>query len=97
MSLVDNVPILQFHDAHGMGWDPVIGDDALTDPEVALPQDSAHSKVPNGRVTSTLCLDGISSTEAFTGLRIVQQGSGGVDVVLSTEVPALGGLPVSFD
>jgi len=71
IGLMENVPIAQFHDAYGVGRPPVIGDDALTDPEVAVPQDSAHRKVPIGRVASTLFLDGIPPAEPFPGLRIV--------------------------
>jgi len=71
LGLMENVPIAQFHDAYGVGRPPVIGDDALTDPEVAVPQDSAHRKVPIGRVASTLFLDGIPPAEPFPGLRIV--------------------------
>jgi hypothetical protein len=64
--------IVQFHDAYGIGWHPVIGDDTLAD-QRSVRQYSAHRKMPIGRVTSALSLDAIPPTETFSGLRIVQE------------------------
>ena len=76
IGLMHYVPVVQFHDAYGVGRAPVIGDDALTDPEIVVPQDAAHRKVPFGRVACPLLLDRVPPAEPFPGLWIVQHRPG---------------------
>jgi hypothetical protein len=47
-------------------------------------------------MTATLCLDLVPAAEPLAGLRVVQDGGGRVDRVLSFDVPALRGPPVLF-
>src|SRR3954451_24369586 len=62
----------EFHDAHREGGHAVVGDDALTDPQVPGPADPADGEVPIRRMTAALRTDGVAPTEALAGLRIVQ-------------------------
>jgi hypothetical protein len=84
------------HDANRVGGHAVVSDHALADPQIPGTEDAADDEVPIRRMTAALCPDLSPAAEPLAGLRVVQDGGGRVDRVLSFDVPALRGLPVLF-
>jgi hypothetical protein len=63
---VDQIPIGELHDAHGVAGHPVVRDDALAHSEILTADDPEHGEVSIGRVCAVLRRNRVTAPKSFT-------------------------------
>ena len=87
----------EFHDAHGVGRLGVIHQNEFGDPNIAAADDSTDRKTFLVGLNGALFLDVGAAAGAFAGLRVVQHGIVGIDLMLGLEIVGVGRRPMAIE
>src|ERR1700728_2505027 len=87
LCLMHDLALAKLHDAHGVRWSTLVGDDVFGDPEIACPENSLD--LESGGLTGMMTAQGLqifSPENSFAGLRIVADSIVHVDIVFCIDV-----------
>src|SRR5262245_28325625 len=96
LGLAAHLPVLQLHDAHGVGRLPVVGKDEFGDPKIAAAEDAPHREALLVRLCEARLMDVAPAADALARLRILKDGVLSVDLVFHLEVVRVGRSPVEI-
>src|SRR6476660_5201164 len=97
LRLPHNVSVPEFHDAHRIRGRAVVGEHEFRDPQITVADDSPHRKALLARLNGSALLDIAPTSDALTGLRIVEHGVVAVDVMFGGEIVNVGGSPMPLE
>jgi hypothetical protein len=86
----------EFHDAHCVGWDTIISEHKLGDPEVAAADDPPHREALLVWLDGPAFLNVLPASDPFTGLRVIEHSVVVIDFMLGIEVAQVRSLPMAF-
>src|SRR5271168_5025249 len=89
-----NLVVPELHDAHGVGWLAVIGQDEFGDPKITAANHSPDRNSLFVRLTGALALYVASTAGSLAGLRVFQHRVLVIDEVLGFKIVGIGRRPM---
>src|SRR5215472_4987442 len=96
LGLARHLAVEKLHDAHGIGWPPIIGQDIFGDPEITRADDPPNREAFLVRLRGARRLDLPPPADALARLRIFEHRVLSVNLMLPLEVVRIGSGPVAI-
>src|SRR6516164_6545727 len=96
LGLASHLPVSELHDAHGVRWPTVIGQDKFGNPEVARADYPPHGEAFLVRLRGARRLNVAPAADSLARLRVLEYRILSVNLVLRLEVVGVGGGPVAI-
>src|SRR3954452_313035 len=86
----------EFHDAHRVGWNAVIGKHEFGDPEIAAADNSPNRKTLLVWLNEATLLDVVPAAYPSAGLRIIKHSILAIDLMFGIEIVRIRSIPMAL-
>src|SRR3979409_37024 len=96
LRFVGHQSFAEFHDAHRVRWDAVIGKYEFSDPEIAAADNSPHRKTLLVWLDESTLLNVVPAADPLARLRIIKHGILAVDFMFDLEIARVRSIPMAL-
>src|SRR5215831_10723790 len=96
LRFVSHLPFAEFHDAHRIRGDAVIGKDEFSNPEIAAADNSPNRKTFLAWLHNAAFLNVPPTMDPLARLRIIKHGILAVDFMLDLEIACVRSIPMAL-
>src|SRR3954466_11533695 len=96
LRFVGHQSFAEFHDAHRVRWNAVIGQYEFSDPEIAAADNAPDRETLLAWLDGSALLNVVPAPDPLTRLRIIKHGILAVDVMLDLEIACVRSIPMAL-